>query len=148
MQRTSNEHRIENRILCFRRRLNTLVIWIGLKQRENIFSFRIFTFQTLKTPKRYQAPFSDELSPKETLFPGKLPLAWHLVFSASHCLSNIVIFTDNIASCVFTPVIVPRLFEEKRRDMVFGFPSFRPSVCPSEPTRRYLGGCALCGKNH
>ena len=26
---------------------------------------------------------------------------------------------------------VPRLFEEKRRDMVFGFPSFRPSVCPS-----------------
>ena len=27
--------------------------------------------------------------------------------------------------------IVPRLFEEKRRDIVFGFPSFRPSVCPS-----------------
>ena len=23
-------------------------------------------------------------------------------------------------------VIVPRLFEEKRRDIVFGFPSFRP----------------------
>ena len=28
-------------------------------------------------------------------------------------------------------VIVPRLFEEKRRDLVFGFPSFRPTVCPS-----------------
>ena len=27
-------------------------------------------------------------------------------------------------------IIVPRLFEEKRRDIVFGFPSFRPSVCP------------------
>ena len=26
---------------------------------------------------------------------------------------------------------VPRLFEEKRRDIVFGFPSFRPSVLPS-----------------
>ena len=27
--------------------------------------------------------------------------------------------------------IVPRLFEEKRRDIVFGIPSFRPSVRPS-----------------
>ena len=27
--------------------------------------------------------------------------------------------------------IVPRLFEEKRRDIVFGIPSFRPSVLPS-----------------
>ena len=26
---------------------------------------------------------------------------------------------------------VPRLFEEKRRDIVFGIPSFRPSVLPS-----------------
>ena len=26
---------------------------------------------------------------------------------------------------------VPRLFEEKRRDIVFGFPSFRPSVLPT-----------------
>ena len=31
----------------------------------------------------------------------------------------------------FTEVIVPRLFEEKRRDIVFGIPSFRPSVRPS-----------------
>ena len=29
------------------------------------------------------------------------------------------------------PVFVPRLFEEKRRDIVFGIPSFRPSVRPS-----------------
>ena len=28
-------------------------------------------------------------------------------------------------------LIVPRLFEEKRRDIVFGIPSFRPSVRPS-----------------
>ena len=28
-------------------------------------------------------------------------------------------------------IVVPRLFEEKRRDTVLGFPSFRPSVCPS-----------------
>ena len=28
-------------------------------------------------------------------------------------------------------IVVPRLFEEKRRDIVLGFPSFRPSVCPS-----------------
>ena len=27
--------------------------------------------------------------------------------------------------------VVPRLFEEKRRDIVFGIPSFRPSVRPS-----------------
>ena len=27
----------------------------------------------------------------------------------------------------FTLLIVPRLFEEKRRDLVFAFPSFRPS---------------------
>ena len=32
--------------------------------------------------------------------------------------------------CFFI-VIVPRLFEEKRRDIVFGFPSFRPSIRPS-----------------
>ena len=25
-------------------------------------------------------------------------------------------------------IVVPRLFEEKRRDIVFGFPSFRPSI--------------------
>ena len=29
--------------------------------------------------------------------------------------------------------IVPRLFEEKRRDIVFGIPSFRPSFRPSVP---------------
>ena len=28
-------------------------------------------------------------------------------------------------------LFVPRLFEEKRRDIVFGIPSFRPSVLPS-----------------
>ena len=28
-------------------------------------------------------------------------------------------------------IVVPRLFEEKRRDIVFGFPSFRLSVRPS-----------------
>ena len=28
-------------------------------------------------------------------------------------------------------IVVPLLFEEKRRDIVFGFPSFCPSVCPS-----------------
>ena len=31
----------------------------------------------------------------------------------------------------FDNLIVPRLFEEKRRDIVFGIPSFRPSVLPS-----------------
>ena len=30
-----------------------------------------------------------------------------------------------------TSFIVPRLFEEKRRDIVFGIPSFRPSFLPS-----------------
>ena len=29
--------------------------------------------------------------------------------------------------------IVPRLFEEKRRDIVFGIPSFLPSFRPSVP---------------
>ena len=33
---------------------------------------------------------------------------------------------------------VPRLFEEKRRDIVFGFPSFRPSFRPP------IGVCTLC----
>ena len=33
---------------------------------------------------------------------------------------------------LFSPsLFVPRLFEEKRRDIVFGIPSFRPSVLPS-----------------
>ena len=32
---------------------------------------------------------------------------------------------------IMRTVIVPRLFEEKRRDIVFGIPSFRPSVLPS-----------------
>ena len=32
---------------------------------------------------------------------------------------------------------VPRLFEEKRRDIVFGFPSFRPSFRPP------IGVCTL-----
>ena len=31
----------------------------------------------------------------------------------------------------FVIFFVPRLFEEKRRDIVFGIPSFRPSVLPS-----------------
>ena len=35
-------------------------------------------------------------------------------------------------------VIVRRLFEEKRRDIVFGFPSFRPSVLPSPYRSMYL----------
>ena len=45
--------------------------------------------------------------------------------------------TKALISCAVTAqlicafVFVPRLFEEKRRDIVFGFPSFRPSVCPS-----------------
>ena len=38
-------------------------------------------------------------------------------------------------------LIVPRLFKEKRRDIVFGFPSFRPSVLPS-PYRV----CTLCAQ--
>ena len=41
-------------------------------------------------------------------------------------------FALSLSMCCF---IVPCLFEEKRRDIVFGFPSFhpsvRPSVCPS-----------------
>ena len=41
-----------------------------------------------------------------------------------------------------TNIIVPRLFEEKRRDIVFGFPSFRPSVLPS--FRPPIGVCTLC----
>ena len=36
--------------------------------------------------------------------------------------------------------IVPRLFEEKRRDIVFGFPSFRPSFRPPPPKAL----CTLC----
>ena len=39
-------------------------------------------------------------------------------------------------------VIVPRLFEEKWRDIIFGFPSFRPSVLPS--FRPPIGVCTLC----
>ena len=34
------------------------------------------------------------------------------------------------------PFIVPRLFEEKQRDIVFGFPSFRPPI----------GVCTLCAQ--
>ena len=40
-------------------------------------------------------------------------------------------FVFQIQQTALSVVIVPRLFEEKRRDIVFGFPSFRPSVRPS-----------------
>ena len=41
-------------------------------------------------------------------------------------------------------LIVPRLFEEKRRDMVFGFPSFRPSVHPSVLPSPYRSMYLVC----
>ena len=41
-------------------------------------------------------------------------------------------------------LIVPRLFEEKRRDIVFGFPSFRPSVFPSFRPPNIVG--TLCAQ--
>ena len=37
-------------------------------------------------------------------------------------------------------VFVPRLFEEKRWDIDFGFPSFRPSFRPP------IGVCTLCAQ--
>ena len=40
--------------------------------------------------------------------------------------------------------IVPRLFEEKRRDIVFGIPSFRPSVLPSFRPPNIVG--TLCAQ--
>ena len=40
------------------------------------------------------------------------------------------VWADELVDLMFTH-IVPRLFEEKRRDIVFGIPSFRPSVRPS-----------------
>ena len=42
------------------------------------------------------------------------------------------------------PIIVPRLFEEKRRDIVFGIPSFRPSVLPSFRPPNIVG--TLCAQ--
>ena len=36
----------------------------------------------------------------------------------------------NCRSRSLSEIIVPRLFEEKQRDIVFGFPSFRPSFRP------------------
>ena len=41
-------------------------------------------------------------------------------------------------------IIVPRLFEEKRRDIVFGIPSFRPSVLPSFRPPNIVG--TLCAQ--
>ena len=40
--------------------------------------------------------------------------------------------------------VVPRLFEEKRRDIVFGIPSFRPSVLPSFRPPNIVG--TLCAQ--
>ena len=42
-------------------------------------------------------------------------------------------------------IVVPCLFEEKRRDIVLGFPSFRPSVCPSVYPSPYRV-CTLCAQ--
>ena len=42
------------------------------------------------------------------------------------------------------PIFVPRLFEEKRRDIVFGIPSFRPSVLPSFRPPNIVG--TLCAQ--
>ena len=38
----------------------------------------------------------------------------------------------------FKYIYFPRLFEEKRRDIVFGIPSFRPSFRPSLSTDYFL----------
>ena len=43
-------------------------------------------------------------------------------------ISKIILNYHQISSNMH--LIVPRLFEEKRRDIVFGFPSFRPSFRP------------------
>ena len=45
-------------------------------------------------------------------------------------------YSDSTVPLLF----VPRLFEEKRRDIVFGFPSFCPSVRPP------IGVCTLCAQ--
>ena len=39
---------------------------------------------------------------------------------------------------MYVLLFVPRLFEEKRRDIVFGFPSFRPSFRLSVPLKYYV----------
>ena len=49
--------------------------------------------------------------------------------------------TSSVKLDLLARFVVPRLFEEKRRDMVFGFPSFRPSVLPS--FRPPIGVCTL-----
>ena len=55
----------------------------------------------------------------------------------------IVIFPDH-THLLFLTVFVPRLFEEKRRDIVFGIPSFRPSVLPSFRPPNIVG--TLCAQ--
>ena len=47
------------------------------------------------------------------------------------CDYNFNLFSEIVVFIVLAYFfIVPHLFEEKRRDIVFGFPSFRPSFRP------------------
>ena len=64
-----------------------------------------------------------------------LAYAWLFVKNRHNQVSigmETIICTSAIWSDLFlgTYFIVPRLFEEKRRDIIFGIPSFRPSFRP------------------
>ena len=64
-----------------------------------------------------------------------------LGFLRGFCAGSIIVYPIKfriIFLSLLPEFIVPRLFEEKRRDMVFGFPSFRPSFRPP------IGVCTLC----
>ena len=50
-------------------------------QKIKYFAFLSILFSEC-SPKRYQAPFSDEISPKETLFRGKLPPCMYGILTA------------------------------------------------------------------
>ena len=62
----------------------------------------------------------------------------HLAIEIHSKLAFLIIMNKKTSlkfdTCEFEMIIVPRLFEEKRRDIVFGFPSFRSPI----------GVCTLC----
>ena len=102
------------------------------------------------------------------------PHYYHLFIHSIHLPNNYLYLSNFIYQILFIEFylsnlfiylfiylfIVPRLFEEKRRDIVFGFPSFRPSVRPSfrpsvrpsvrpsfHPSfRPPIGVCTLCAQ--